>query len=206
MADVIRFLSEWFISWLEHVGAWGIFIALAIESACIPITSEIFLLFGGFLVAQNKLSLYSVAVAGVIGFTVGSLVPYCVGRFYGSHIMNMGGRFLFASSDELRRVEKWFQGKGETAVIYGRLIPFVRNFVSLPAGHAKMPLMKFVVYTILGSAPWIFAAAYVGRLVEREWHTVLDVIERGNRVIIACIIVVLFILIMRGFKHRKNAV
>lgn len=204
MAEIIRVIADWIMLFLQSVGLWGVFLALAIESACIPITSEAFLLFAGFLVAQGVFDLPTVVAAGVAGFTVGAFLPYYLGRRHGARILGAGGRFFFASEHELNKVEAWFERHGYRAVLLGRLVPVVRDFVSLPAGHARMPLGQFILYTALGSFPWIFAATLLGRYLESEWPTLLSLIERGNRLILIVILSLLALLVVRSFWLRRK--
>lgn len=205
MAELLQLVSDWIVAFLQQVGLWGIFLALLIESACIPITSEVFLLFGGFLVAKGEFGLLAASLAGTAGFVVGSLLPYYVGRKHGKAILGRGGRFFFASENELDRVEAWFVRHGSRAVLIGRFIPLVRDFISLPAGHAGMPIGKFMLYTAMGTFPWIFGITYAGSLLESEWSKILDMVARGNRIILSLIVFLLIVLLVRRFRHQRSA-
>lgn len=204
MAEILSVIAQWIMAFLMNVGLLGVFLALAIESACIPITSEVFLLFGGFLVAQGKFGLLETSLAGTAGFTVGALFPYYVGRRHGKAILGKGGRFFFASEGELDRVEEWFERHGARAVLLGRSIPLVRDFISLPAGHSGVPLFRFLAYTALGSFPWIFAITWVGTLLEAEWSSFLGVLEKANRMIWALIAVTATAFFVRRYRLRRR--
>lgn len=146
----------------------------------------------------------SVVAAGLAGFVFGSFLPYYVGLKHGERILGVGGRFFFASEKELDKVEAWFERYGDRAVMIGRVIPVVRDFISLPAGYVRMSLFRFIVYTIVGSFPWIFGATLVGYLLEGEWNTILDGIEKGNRWILIFIGVTLCLLIIRSVWLRRR--
>ena len=204
MAEIVGLIADWIMQFLMSVGLWGVFLALAIEAACIPITSEVFLLFAGFLVAKGQFGLVETALVGTAGFVMGSLIPYYLGRKHGRAILGNGGRFLFASERDLDRVEEWFSRHGGRAVLIGRLIPVVRDFISLPAGHTGVKIGKFIPYTALGAFPWIFGVALVGFMLESQWHTLLDVIEDGSMYAWIFIGLLVLALVARKMWHRAR--
>lgn len=204
MAELISVIADWITQFLLSVGLLGVFLALAIESACIPISSEVFLLFGGFLVARGEFGLLGTALAGTAGFVAGSLFPYYVGRRHGKMILGQGGRFFLASAGELDKVEAWFERYGYRAVLLGRFVPLVRDFISLPAGHARMPLGRFLLYTALGSFPWILGVTYAGSVLQSRWEAALDVLRQVNQVVIALLLLGLVALIVRKVRRRRT--
>lgn len=207
MIGVVETVAGWLIIFVRETGYVGVFLALAIESACIPISSEIFLLFAGFLTAQSELSVAGVAVSGALGFTTGALLPYYVARKHGRALLQGKSRFFLARHKDLERVEGWFERYGPRAVFVGRLIPVVRDFISLPAGLARMPLLRFLVYTFAGSFPWILGVTIAGRLLQAHWTRLLGLINIGNQALIILLVVlaIAFGLWRWRRKPRRNS-
>ncbi|HEX6971585.1 MAG TPA: DedA family protein, partial [Limnochordia bacterium] len=130
------------------------------------------------------LSLAGVTAAGVAGFAAGSLVPYYLARRHGRALLNGRRRWFVVRSEDLARVERWFERYGPRAVLIGRLIPIVRDFISIPAGLAAMPLLRFIAYTMVGSLPWIFLVALAGQFLEAHWQRLLEWVEVGNQAVL----------------------
>ncbi|MDQ6837851.1 MAG: DedA family protein [Actinomycetota bacterium] len=160
-------------------GYLAVLVLMILESACIPIPSEVIMLFGGALAGGLKLSgvqphlnVVVVALAGAAGNLIGSLIAYEVGRRGGRPLIEHWGRRILIRRHDLDRAERFFVRRGDAAVLIGRVLPVIRTFISLPAGIAKMPLVRFSVLTLVGSLPWTFALALVGDAVARNWSTV----------------------------------
>jgi membrane protein DedA with SNARE-associated domain len=169
------------LEWLEHLitdylgdyGYQAVFVLMVLESACIPIPSEVTMVFGGFLVSRGELDFFWVAMLGTIANVVGSWLAYWIGLRGGRPLIERWGRYVFLRKHELDRAEEWFARRGEMAVFVSRLLPVVRTFISLPAGVARMPFGKFTLYTFLGCLPWTFALTWAGLLLGDNWETVL---------------------------------
>jgi membrane protein DedA with SNARE-associated domain len=142
---------------------------MGIESACIPLPSEIIMPFSGYLVYTGRFNLLAVAIAGAIGCVVGSLVAYWVGMYGGRPFIEKYGRFVLISLHDLDMADRWFERRGELIVFASRLLPVIRTFIAFPAGVARMNLGRFTIYTFLGSLPWCLALAYVGQKLGEEW-------------------------------------
>jgi len=161
-----------FISHLIAVtGYGGIVILMAIESACIPLPSEVIMPFAGYLVSVGQFSLVGAATMGAIGCNVGSTIAYYVAARGGRTVFERWGAYVLIRSHEIHRAEQFFVRYGSVTVFIGRLLPVVRTFIAFPAGLARMPMMKFQIYTFLGSWPWCFALAYIGYLLGARWHS-----------------------------------
>lgn len=169
------------LEWLEHVittylGEYGyqaVFVLMLLESACIPIPSEVTMVFGGFLVSRGDLSFFWVAMIGTIANVIGSWLAYWVGYIGGRPLINRWGRYILLREHELDRAHDWFERRGELAVFVSRLLPVIRTFISLPAGVARMNFWKFTLYTFLGCLPWTFALTWAGYLLGDNWETFL---------------------------------
>jgi membrane protein DedA with SNARE-associated domain len=212
---ILASISETLVNETSHfvrdAGLPGIFVLMAISSACIPIPSEVVMLFAGFAVADrvsshahHHLTLLGIVVAGLLGTLVGSWIAYAVGRGGRLELFERHGSKVHMGPDQIARADRWFQRYGEPVVLFGRLIPFVRAFVSLPAGIARMPLMRFTVLTLIGSLPWVLALALVGEAVGGEWESVRKGFEYVDYAILALIVIAIGALVVRRRQRRAK--
>ncbi|MDK2894380.1 MAG: hypothetical protein PWQ98_506 [Moorella sp. (in: firmicutes)] len=197
LAPIFHAITEFIAS----LGYTGIAIGMAIESACIPLPSEIILPFGGYLVSTGRLNFWGTVLAGTIGGTIGSIVAYFVGLRGGRPFLKKYGRYVFFSEKEFAVAEKWFQRYGEATVFFTRLMPVIRTFISLPAGIAAMPFGRFVIYTFLGSLPWSILLVYAGRELGASWEALGPIFHRFDAVIAAGLILLVFLYWRR---HRNR--
>jgi membrane protein DedA with SNARE-associated domain len=156
---------------IGSLGYSGIAALMAIESACIPLPSEIIMPFAGYLVYTGRFSLFWAATAGAIGCNLGSVVAYWIGAAGGRPLVERYGRWVLMSHHDLDRMTHFFQKYGTITVLIGRLLPVVRTFIAFPAGVARMPQLRFHIYTFIGSWPWCFGLAYAGMKLGEKWHT-----------------------------------
>ncbi|MBX6395021.1 MAG: DedA family protein [Alicyclobacillaceae bacterium] len=145
---------------------------MTLESACIPLPSEVIMPFGGYLVGRGMLDFTIVVAAGTAGNVAGSLLAYYAGQKGGRTLLHRYGRYIRISEHHLQKADEWFSRRGEITVLVGRLLPGIRTFISLPAGIASMPVGKFVLYTAVGSLPWVWVLAFVGLKLGQNWKTV----------------------------------
>jgi membrane protein DedA with SNARE-associated domain len=155
---------------ISSAGLPAVFVLMALESACLPVPSEAIMLFAGFAVSKGELTLVGIVAAGVLGNLVGSWIGYAIG-YYGRLDLLERHRIFHVNPEWLRKTEGWFERYGDATVFFSRMLPIVRTFVSLPAGVARMPLMRFSVLTVLGSLPWVLALALLGQQVGDNWET-----------------------------------
>jgi membrane protein DedA with SNARE-associated domain len=192
---------------IANYGYAAIFLLMLAESACIPIPSELTMLLGGALaagaVAGSDLNLALVVLAGTAGNVFGSYLAWAVGRYGGQPAWHRWGRYLRLSEYDLQRADRWFDRHGGKAVFFGRLLPVVRTFISLPAGIAAMSPARFGVYTLAGCLPWTLGLAIVGYAVGARWQNVADGFHGPTYVIAAIVMVALLIVILaRRRAHR----
>jgi membrane protein DedA with SNARE-associated domain len=166
---------------VEEIARYGylaIFVLMLLESACVPIPSEVTMLFGGalvsasFLAPDQQLGFAAVVAAGTVGNLVGSWLAYWAGYVGGRPLIDRWGRYLLIRPHEVDRAHDWFERHGELAVLGGRLLPVVRTFISLPAGVVRMGFWRFTVYTVLGCLPWVLALTWLGYALGERWETV----------------------------------
>jgi membrane protein DedA with SNARE-associated domain len=170
VARIIEIISAFVVATIAALGYSGIVLLMAIESACIPLPSEVIMPFSGYLVSTGRFSLWGVGVAGAFGCVVGSLVAYWVGMYGGRPLIEKYGRYLLISRHDLDLADRWFARYGEAIVFTSRLLPAIRTFIAFPAGVARMNLTRFVLYTFAGSLPWCLALAYVGQRLGEKWN------------------------------------
>jgi membrane protein DedA with SNARE-associated domain len=156
---------------ITATGYAGVAVLMGIESACVPLPSEIIMPFAGYQVYLHHLTLIGVATAGALGCNLGSAVAYWVGAYGGRPLVERFGRYVLLSRHDLDRTTAFFEKYGSITVLVGRLLPVVRTFIALPAGIARMPQLRFHIYTFLGSWPWCFVLAYVGLKLGQHWDT-----------------------------------
>jgi len=155
---------------IAATGYGGIALLMGIESACIPLPSELIMPFAGYLVYEGSLNLLAVATAGAIGCNLGSLIAYEIGCYGGRPLVERYGRWILLTRRELNWADRFFQRWGYLAVFIARLLPVIRTFIALPAGIARMPRVRFHVYTFLGSWPWCFGLAWLGMKLGENWR------------------------------------
>lgn len=190
-------------------GLVGILLAMAIESCCIPLPSEIVMPLAGVMIASGKIlhgmsfgvSLVLVALAGSLGCLIGSMIAYGIGYSGGRPLLLKYGRYVLISQHDADRADHFFQKWGSATTFFSRLLPVVRTYISLPAGISKMPFVKFVLYTFLGSLPWCLVLAYVGYQLGNHLNT-LGPIFHGLDVVILLVVVVLVVLYV--WRHIRN--
>ena len=210
---VLASISETLVNETSHfvreAGLPGIFALMAISSACIPIPSEVVMLFAGFAVAdpgqsasQHHMTMTGVILAGLLGTMVGSWVAYGVGRGGRLELLERHGGKVHMGPAQIERADRWFQRYGEPAVLFGRLIPLVRAFVSLPAGIAKMPLGRFTVLSLIGAIPWVVALAFAGHALGSDWTSVRKGFEYVDYAILALVVIGIVYAIVR--RRRRG--
>jgi membrane protein DedA with SNARE-associated domain len=169
VARIIEILSVFIIAVISRMGYMGVVLLMAIESACIPLPSEVIMPFSGYLVYAGRFNLWLVALAGAVGCVLGSLVAYWVGMYGGRPLIEKYGRYILLSNHDLDLADRWFARYGEVIVFASRLLPVIRTFIAFPAGVARMNKTRFIAYTFLGSFPWCLGLAYVGQLLGEQW-------------------------------------
>ena len=169
--QVISWLASWIVEIISAAGYIGVAVLMAIESACIPLPSEVIMPFAGYLVSIGKFSLVGAATAGALGCNIGSTVAYYVAASGGRKAFERWGKYVLIRHAEIEWADRFFARYGSATVFFGRLLPVVRTFIAFPAGLARMPMLKFQVYTFLGSWPWCFALAYIGYVLGARWNS-----------------------------------
>ncbi|MEM7824742.1 MAG: DedA family protein [Candidatus Aenigmatarchaeota archaeon] len=186
---LVEILARLITSFISQIGYIGVFFLMVLESALIPIPSEVIMPFSGFLVSTGEINLLYVLIAGVIGNLVGSVITYYLGLSIGRTFVLRYGKYLLIDENHLELAESWFRKFGDKIILVSRNLPAVRTYISLPAGISKMNVFKFAIYTLIGSVPWNFALLYSGVLLGKNWETVLRYTTILDGIVIAIIII-----------------
>ena len=193
------FVSHLFTS----LGYGGIVVAMAIESCCIPLPSELIMPLAGFLAFQHKFNLWGAALAGAAGCVVGSAVAYWIGATGGRPLLLRYGRYVLISHHDADRADAFFARHGDATIFATRLMPIVRTFISLPAGIARMHFGKFIAYTFLGSLPWCLALAYAGYKLGEHWDEVGSVLHKYDILVGIGILALVALFLYRHLRRQK---
>ena len=199
---------------IEDYGYLAVFVLMILESACIPIPSEVTMLFGGAAAnavfaaslpgRPTPLNFIAVGLVGTVGNLIGSWAAYWVGKRGGRPLIERWGRYVFLRPHELDRAEAWFAEHGDAAVFVSRLLPVVRTFISLPAGVAEMPFAKFTLYTFVGCLPWTFALAAAGYALGSRWTTVEKYFRPIAIVIAVAVVAAAAWWLIRRFREKRR--
>lgn len=201
---MLELIGHYIISFIESTRYFGIFILMSLESALIPIPSEITMPFSGFLASQGKLSLPAIVVVGTLANLAGSLVAYYIGYFLEETVLlsliKKYGKFILITEHEYERAQNWFKKYGDKIIFASRLLPGIRTIISLPAGMFEMNIKKFVIYTTLGCFIWSALLTYIGFVLGENWQK-LDVYYRKFEIVI--VLLVIFAVLLYIEKHLK---
>ncbi|HTA11836.1 MAG TPA: DedA family protein [Solirubrobacteraceae bacterium] len=213
---VLASISETLVNETAHLVRDGglpvVFALMAISSACIPIPSEIVMLFAGFAVADpgqsashHHLTLVGVVLVGLLGTMVGSWLAYAVGRGGRLELLERHGAKVHMGPDQIARADRWFQRYGELTVLFGRMVPLLRAFVSLPAGIAKMSLTRFTVFSLIGAIPWTLGLALAGHALGSDWTSVRKGFEYVDYAVVVLIVAGVAYALVRRRRARRDA-
>ncbi len=202
LSGVLELIGRLIISSISTLGYPGIVILMAIESACIPLPSEIIMPFSGFLVHAGRFRLIWVSLAGALGCNLGSIIAYYVGALGGRPLAERYGRYVLVSRHDLELADRWFERHGESTVFFSRLLPVVRTFIALPAGIARMNFWRFNLYTFLGSLPWCCVLAFAGVKLGERWSLLRGYFHKFDVVLVVVILLGLAWFVHNRWKNR----
>ena len=200
---ILSAIANWIMSVISSLGYWGVVLLMAIESANIPLPSEIIMPLSGFLVAKGVFNLYLTALAGAVGCAIGSVFSYWLGAWGGRPLVEKYGKYILISHHDLDLADRWFSRYGEATVFFSRLLPIVRTFISFPAGIARMNFLRFVVYSFLGSLPWTLLLAWIGQKLGDNWEDIRGYFHGLDWVILGLIVIGIVWWIWRHLKNSK---
>ena len=206
MADkILVALSAFIVATIGALGYLGVVLMMAIESACIPLPSEVIMPFAGYLVSTGRFNLQLVALAGAVGCLLGSYVAYYVGAYGGRWFLLRYGRWVLIAPHEIEIADRFFDRWGAPAVFFSRMLPVVRTFIAFPAGVARMRLLPFTIYTLLGSYIWCLALAYIGMKLGQHWKDLAPYFHRFDALIAVLLILGAAALIYNRVKGMTSS-
>jgi membrane protein DedA with SNARE-associated domain len=206
LEKLITLLSGFIVATIASNGYAGIVLLMAVESACIPLPSEVIMPFAGYLVFKGEFTLWGAALAGAAGCVLGSLVAYFIGAYGGRSLVFKYGRYVLISHRDLDLADRWFNRHGGGTVFFGRLLPVIRTFIALPAGISRMPIRRFVVYTFVGSFIWCYGLAWIGRKLSESWNTLGVYFHKFDTAIAIGLLIVVVWYVRRHWRHRLTSV
>jgi membrane protein DedA with SNARE-associated domain len=205
VSRILEYLAAFIIAVIAKMGYLGIVLLMAIESACIPLPSEVIMPFSGYLVYTGRFHLLWVGLAGAVGCNLGSLVAYYIGLVGGRPLVERYGRWLLVTHHDLEMADRFFARYGDWAVFIARLLPVIRTFIAFPAGVSRMNQARFHLYTFLGSLPWCLVLAYAGMKLGQRWMTLREYFHRFDAVLGVVIAVGAVWFINNRWKNRLRA-
>lgn len=199
---LIAKLGLFVISVISTLGYFGVTMLMAVESACIPLPSEVIMPFSGYLVHTGQFNLWLLAFMGALGCNLGSLVAYEIGYHGGRPLVERFGSYIFLNQHDLDLTDRFFARFGDVTVLISRMLPVVRTFIALPAGIAKMPRLRFHLYTFVGSFPWCLGLAYLGMKAGEHWNYLGKYFHQFDKVIGAIILIGIIWFVWSHWQHR----
>ena len=207
LSQLIEYLGSMVVAVISATGYLGIVLLMAIESACIPLPSEITLPFAGYLVSTGQMSLIGVALAGALGCNIGSTIAYAVGAWGGRPLAERWGAYVLLKPHDIDVAERFFARYGSATVFIGRLLPVIRTFIALPAGFARMNMWKFQIYSFVGSFIWCLLLAYIGEQLGVQWNdnpALKTAFHSADAVIVVVVLAAIGWFVWSHLKRRRS--
>ena len=187
----VKSLTGFITSFIETTGYIGILVLMILESALIPIPSEIIMPFSGYIVYLGGLDLILVVAVGTIGNLIGSILAYYLGLYGGRPFIEKYGKYILLRKSHLEMAERLFNHYGDAIIFFSRMLPAVRTVISLPAGIGKMDLKRFSIYTTVGSIPWNFALTYIGVVLGPRWEEITFFFEKADIIFVIALLIII---------------
>ncbi|MFH0819973.1 MAG: DedA family protein [bacterium] len=205
MTAILAIISTFIINTISGLGYAGVALLMALESAAVPLPSEIIMPFSGFLVSQNRFTLFLVSLAGAIGSTIGAVALFYVGLYGGRPFLEKYGKYFLITNHDLHLAEKFFKKYGVWSLFLGRILPIVRTYISLPAGIAKVNLWLLAITSFIGSFIWSYFLAYLGFSLGQHWEILSQYFHKFDFLIGAIIVLGIIYWIKRHLRIKNNA-
>ncbi|MEK7211991.1 MAG: DedA family protein [Patescibacteria group bacterium] len=206
IGDLLVFLTNFVMRAIGSLGYFGVGALMGIESAAIPLPSEIIMPFAGSLIPSGRFSLLGIAIAGAIGSTVGSWITYWIGRYGGRPLVEKYGKYILISRHDLNLADKFFNRYGMWSTFIGRLLPIVRTFISIPAGITKVPFGLFTLTSLTGSFLWSLLLGWLGQKMGENWKLLETYFRKFDYLIAAAIILFIVLWVRHHLKHKNVVV
>ena len=201
---IVEKLVEIITNVMSASGLTGVFILMTLESMVAPVPSEIVMPFAGYLVLQGRLTIFGALIASSLGSIFGSIISYYIGKHGGRAIVSKYGGYLLLNENHLEWTEKWFKKQGDKTIFASRFIPIVRHLISIPAGIAKMPVHKFLIYTFFGASIWNSILLYAGFKLGQQWEKIHQYSRELDIIFLAGIILLVSYFFWKNYKKNKK--
>ena len=201
---IIATLTNFIVHIISSLGYPGVALLMGVESAAIPLPSEIIMPFAGFLASEGRFTLFGIAIAGGVGSALGSSVTYWIGKVGGRPLVERYGKYVLISQHDIDMADKFFERFGNVSTFIGRLLPVVRTFISIPAGIARIPFWGFIAYSFIGSFLWSYVLGYFGYRLGPEWITLRERIHWLDTVIVILVVVFAVWWVWRHFRSNEQ--
>lgn len=203
-------MQEFILLMMDKFGYLGVFALIAIENIFPPIPSEVILLFGGFMTTNTSLNVVFMIIAATLGSLLGAIVLYYIGKIFNKErlkriVSGKIGKVLRLKAKDIDKADEWFDNKGNITVFFCRFVPIVRSLISIPAGMSEMPMLKFLIYTIVGSAIWNTVLIVLGNRVGENWESILGIFDRYSHIVVIVLIIIFVGFLIWFYKFRKNS-
>lgn len=200
ITNILAWLASLIIKVISNSGYLGITFLMALESACLPIPSEIIMPFSGYLVVLGEFSLLLVILGGTIGNLLGSIIAYWIGAYGGRPFIERYGKYILIKKEELDKSQRFFEKYGSLSIFFARLLPIVRTFISFPAGIAKMQFWRFCLYTLVGSLFWSVLLSYIGVFLGENWRAVEVYFRKFDWLVLILLVIFIFVFLYKRVK------
>lgn len=202
-------MQEIILSIMNVYGYLGVFLLIMVENVFPPIPSEVILLFSGFMTTYSKLNIVGMIVASTLGSLLGAIVLYYVGKIFNKNrlkkiISGKLGKILRLKVSDIDKADSWFDNKGNKTVFFCRFVPLIRSLISIPAGMSEMPILKFIIYTVVGSLIWNAVLIIVGSIVGENWTSILIILDTYSHVVVILLAIIFIVGIYIFYKKRKK--
>lgn len=201
---ILTVVGTFIMGTISAMGYGGIVLLMGIESACIPLPSEVIMPFAGFLVFKGEMSLWLAGFAGAVGCVAGSVPAYYLGMYGGRPVIEKWGRYVLMCPHDLDMADRWFAKHGDITVFIARLLPVIRTFIAFPAGVNRMNMRRFIIYTFAGSFPWCLGLAYAGQKLGENWRGLKVYFHQFDAVIGIVLVLGLAFWIYRHTSSRRD--
>ena len=202
-------MEEMILSIMNQFGYIGVLLLIAIENVFPPIPSEVILLFGGFMTTYTELNVIGMIIFSTLGSLIGAIVLYYIGKILNKErlkkiVSGKVGKILRLKNEDIEKADHWFDTKGNKTVFFCRFIPIVRSLISIPAGMSEMPMLKFLIYTTLGSLIWNTVLVVIGNRVGENWTSILDILDKYSHIVLVLLIIIAIVCIYLFYKKKKK--
>lgn len=200
-------MEEMILSIMNQFGYIGVLLLIAIENVFPPIPSEVILLFGGFMTTYTELNVIGMIIFSTLGSLIGAIVLYYIGKILNKErlkkiVSGKVGKILRLKNEDIEKADHWFDTKGNKTVFFCRFIPIVRSLISIPAGMSEMPMLKFLIYTTLGSLIWNTVLVVIGNRVGENWTSILDILDKYSHIVLVLLIIIAIVCIYLFYSKK----